>query len=63
MEKRWDFTSYSMMMFLSAVMVYIFPEQFITGNNDKQTVCIIMTVIMIIAGSFLLYKLSKKKDK
>jgi hypothetical protein len=63
MEKRWDFTSYSIMMFLSAVMVCIFPEQFITGNSDKQTVCIIMTVIMIITGSFLLYKLLKKRDE
>ena len=59
MEKRWDFMSYAIMMFMSALMVCIFPEQFIEDKGDKQTICIIMLIIMFITGSFLLYKLYK----
>jgi len=57
MEKRWDFVSYAIMMFFSGLIVCIFPEQFITGNSDKKTVCIFMIIVMMISGIFLSYKI------
>ncbi len=59
MNKRYNFTLYSIVFFISFLMVFLYPDSFISEEDDKNSVIILSVIIILITGFFLIYKTIK----
>jgi len=59
MDKRYNFTLYAIVFFVSFLMVFLFPGSFMAEGDDKSFVVTFSIVVMCITGTFLTYKIIK----
>lgn len=65
MKNRYNWTAYSIFLFVNFLIILLYPEEFSIMEKDRTANIISSSIILIITGGFLIYKfkLWLKKDK